>query len=339
MALNTGNDSDFDYKFSRSWTINGHEVALGRLKYLKRKNDPWSQGYLFCACDFDFKIETDTKGNRYKIQKKDPHKCRAKAKARQMVMAESRTKHGKAWKKMGLKEALLDIHRRVKKKEWMGQRDPGLIYAQEAAKVLNADLKEVWQACGELYAEERLALNGAIFEDFEKRFRLPQEMAGVIFHVVGDPLGYPNGDAGDGAIYGCEMRIQKLLDVTSGRKAFGDANWPNIDGEIVAVHVLEPLSGMLAAASALPNARKQLQRCSRKAFMKDLAPLAESHSEIRIDVMAEYMRELVRLAFERIPLNEAMLIEKPSDVQKYTLREMSEELLGWAEALRKLPTR
>lgn len=380
-------DPDFAYKFERSWTINGHEVAFGRLKYLKRKNEGWSAAYLFCECDFDFEI-VEKDGRKSRLQERDPRKCPAREKVRRRVVRETRAKYGRGWKKMGLKAAILDVHRRVKKSQWLGQGDSTTIYYQEVAEILGLGEKKVRDACDELYGEEKLDLNGAILTDFKKCFRLPKEMAAVIFRTVGDPLGYPNGDAGDSAVWHFEARVQKELGVKSGRKAFGEDNWPHIDAEILAAGVLEPLAGMLAAAAVLPKARERLRRFGRRDFIKGLAWLAKTHPEIRLDVMAEYRRELVRLAFDRSLLHLAMswsadkkdidaakdelaaaraddtltradqgtpkeilayaaklsdsseklkaVLDRILGTEAETLKEMSAELLGWAETFRKM---
>src|ERR1051325_10584290 len=68
---------------------------LGRIKYLKRKNDPWSAPYLFCECDFDYVIE-EKDGQRYKLQKSDPWRCAFKEKLRLEIAAGSRRRYGKA---------------------------------------------------------------------------------------------------------------------------------------------------------------------------------------------------------------------------------------------------
>lgn len=336
----TPKDPNFAYRFGRRWTINGHDVAIGRLRSRTLKDARWSEPYLFCECDFRPKDEPVVIGG-----KNDPFRCPAKAKARDLLMREARERHGRRWKKLGLKKSVLDVHRLVKNGAWLGQRNNGLIYVQEVARVLDAPEPEVWKACGELFAEDRLDLNGAILADHKRRFRLPSPMAGIIYRVVGDPLGYPNGDAGDGAVYDFEARLQKKLGYRHGRTAFGRKNYPAVPPEIVAEHALDLIASLIEKAVADGrDGIQRLRRMRRRDIEDKLGRLAKAHPEIKRDAFAEYVNELKRLAFDRAKLYEAYAAnegKKPPSTAKRkrimlsTLREMSAEYRGWAETLRR----
>jgi len=122
----------------------------------------------------------------------------------------------------------MDIFTRVKDGEWLGQHYANMIYAQEVAELLDIKGPAIWGYCDTLYAEERLELNGAILTDYEKRFRFPIEIQQLLAMLVEEPLGWPNGDAGDGFLYTLEHAIHEHTDYKSGKDAFWKENFPHI---------------------------------------------------------------------------------------------------------------
>jgi len=331
-------DEHLTYEVLQLWTFREHEVALIRLT---NKAVPESAGsYLMCECDF-------APGPRIHGGPNDPDACEPKKVVRNVAAMNARIVHGAAWKKMGMKEAILDIHRRVKAWEYVGQVSGNVIYTQEVSVLLGGERltsclasdavhDQVLAACGELYAEERLDLYGRILTDFVPCFRFPREMQMILRYIVEEPLGWPNGDAGDCWLGGFERGVQERLGFASGKAAFGK-HWPSIDPGIVAGHALEPIAAKLREMSPLVSddpMTAEKTACMLIDAMGDvtigesLRKLEAAHPEIAATAFSEFIRALFILAFERIEIDRAMRTEKVAPAQ--TLHEMAERLVLFA---------
>jgi|GEM_PF-1726254 len=183
-----------------------------------------SEEHVLCECELDY--ETNDKG--WLIHKRDSHKCKAQKTVFKLIQKDAKKRYGAHWSSLGHKEAIMDIFARVKTGEWLGQRYSKMIYAQEVAELLDIKGPAIWGYCDTLYAEERLELNGAILADYEKRFRFPIEIQQLLAMLVEEPLGWPNGDAGDGFLYTLEHAIHEHTDYKSGKNAFWEENFPHI---------------------------------------------------------------------------------------------------------------
>jgi hypothetical protein len=311
------------YEVLQLWTFREHEVALMRLT---NKAVPESAAsYLMCECDF-------AEGPRVHGGPNDPHACEAKKVVRNVAVMNGRIVHGDAWKKMGLKESIFDIKRRVEADEYLGQHVDRCVYTQEVAELLGLDHEKVLVACGELYAEERLDLNGRILTDFVPGFRFPWEMATTMLHIVEEPLGWPNGDAGDCWLSGFEKGVQQRLGFTSGKQAFG-RHWPRIDGIILAGYALEPVAAKLRQVAPLvpdgpmtaeTTALLAIDAMGDATIGESLRRLEATQPEIAAKAFGEFIRALFLLAFERIEIDQAMRTEMVPPAQ--TLREMADWL-------------
>lgn len=311
---------DYDFEILREWNIDGHAVAAARFRGKDgRHPKDWSPQFLFC--DQETRDDHDSGG------------CPAKHTVRESVMAERRAMHGAAWKAMPLEDAILEIHARVESEQWLGQHYADMIYVQEVAVLLGADFGLVRAACDDLFAKRKLQLNGMILRPFERRFRLPKPLTSFVIRFVGDPLGYPNGDAGECALGEIEKRMQKKLCCDDGADAFG-RHWPKMDPAICA-EVFEGLVGICKSALGNPRVRARILK-SRTQVVPDawLAPLLAAHPEIRKDALHEFRKQFVRLVRLRIELYHSYGKRPLRMIETDTLKEVAEELEAWAKASR-----
>jgi hypothetical protein len=327
------------YEVLQHWERDGHEVALMRLS---NKEAPDCTGsHLLCECDFDvedYVVDGKVVG---KTRKNDPHKCEAKKLVRETVMRKARRQGYILWQGLGLKEAVLDIHRRAKAGEYFGQHEGAYIYTQEVASLLGRGDEEVLAACGELYAEERLDLNGRILTDFVPGFRFPREMVDILRYIVEEPLGWPNGDAGDCYVGGLEREVQAKHGFTSGKQAFGP-HWPNINGDVLAELALKPVAETLRFVAPLfpkhPVSEEGIKSLvdeameDAPAMRESLPKLAEACPEIAAEAFREFVSALFRLSFERVEIDRQMRTAQVPPSQ--TLCELADRFDKVAENLR-----
>ncbi|HTM68836.1 MAG TPA: hypothetical protein VL426_06090 [Candidatus Binatia bacterium] len=211
----------------RRWRHDGHEVAL--VRYEKKDADPpYADMHLVCECDFLYEDVVQDGKVVGRTHPKDPHDCRAKKAVMAEVRAEARKTCAEVLRKDGLKAAILDVQARVKAGEYLGQTYASMIYVQEVADILGKENRAVLDAIDALFAEEKLDLNGMILIDHEKRFRFPKEVQTMFRILVEEPLGWPNGDAGDCFVGTLETAIHAHTPYQSGSGAFWPHNYPHV---------------------------------------------------------------------------------------------------------------
>lgn len=225
----------------KRWTIEGHEVALVRMEVRQNVDDD----YLVCECDFAYEIKN---GQKFKVGGSSNECARAKA-VREQVKLESKSRYGEHWKNIGPKNAISDIWERTEKLEWLGQHYATLIYVQEVAELLEISVADCLHYCDELFAEEKLDLNGMILIPYKKRFRFPKEIQMLLRYIIEEPLGWPNGEAGDGFVYRLEHAIHENTDYKSGKTVFGEESYPHIPQHILAMF------GLIWVRDAILSAR------------------------------------------------------------------------------------
>ncbi len=233
----------------RKWSHLDHEVAL--VRYEKKNADPpYADMHLVCECDFDVKpVVRD--GKTVGVEHvRDPEACASKEAVRGAVKLEAKRPLLATLRASGLKDAILEAHAKVKAGEYLGQRYASMIYAQEVAELLGTPMDAMRAALAELFAEEKLDLNGMILADYVPRFRFPREIQQLFRMLVETPLGWPNGDAGDCFIAALEGAIHEGTDYKHGKDAF----WPHNFPHLAASHLVE--FGHLWLASALERAER-----------------------------------------------------------------------------------
>lgn len=217
--------------------VDSHIVSWMKYAGINIYDEPYEGEDLYCECDFEFKIDTytDSDGNKKQrtVRTSDSFHCEAKQKVREQVKAEAREKYGYSWKKMGKKRAVYNIFRRVQRREWLGQRYPSIIYVQEVADLLEKDFREILIACGQLFEEEKMDLNGYILAPYVKRFRFPKEIQTLFRWIIEEPLGWPNGDAGDGFLYNLENAVHENTEYKHGKDVFEPSNYPHLAVDVL----------------------------------------------------------------------------------------------------------
>lgn len=300
----------------------GHEVCLMRIENVAVEHD-CSSVDLQCECDFDIE-EQERDGRKTLLQRSDSHKCPVKREVRRYLIRRSRQRHGASWQDMGVKEAILDIHRRVRGGEYLGNWLSGVVYVQEVAELLGLPSGEVLAACDELFREERLQLNGMILWDFVPRFRFPRQMRAIMGYIVEEPWGWPSGEAGEVFVCGVEGEFEEKSGISRGVEAFGEANWPDIDMGILSTYALEPIVTELRWIAQEADPVAKLKSIERERIPAWLDGLAANCPGVNRVAFAEFMFQLFKLTLERIEIDATYRTKKvPPSV---TVMEMADHL-------------
>ncbi|MFA6338825.1 MAG: hypothetical protein WCW87_02085 [Candidatus Paceibacterota bacterium] len=217
------------YRIIKSWTLEGHEIIWAWFEIVRPHDMSHGKGKtLLCECDFDFEI-----ANGSKKFKNDPHECQHKKYVRDVLIPqESIREYGETWKAMGCKQAILDIFEKVKNGKLFGKYKGDVIYIQEVARLLGETDANILKLCDELFAEEQLSLNGAILIPYVSRFRFPKEIQHLLAYLIEEPLGWPNGEAGDCFLEEIEGVITEYTNFKTGKKVFGD-HYPHLSPQIL----------------------------------------------------------------------------------------------------------
>ena len=149
-------------------------------------------------------------------------------------MAASRDRNPQ-WAQMSPEEAVYDIVTRIWADEWLGQRNEGMIYAQEVAHLLempNPDTfsseNPIWAILDTLVTQEKVDMSGATIHPYTPRFRFPEEIHHLFAYMIEEPLGWPNGNAGDGTVYVVEDAIGTHTHFKHGKDFLGPDNFPHL---------------------------------------------------------------------------------------------------------------
>lgn len=332
MAINISRETEYVYMTIKSWDCNGHEVALMQLKRKDEEGTKWSTPFLECECRYNYTEEQDEKGRISRRYANDPHRCQAKKVICNRVMGESRNLHGADWKQMGVEEAILNIYRRVESGEFLGQYHVEMIYVQEVAELLEVEKKKVWSACDSLFAKDKLALSGAILCAYVPHFHFPRGMQSVLAYIVEEPMGWPNGDAGDFFVGRIEADIEQSTRFKHGRDAFGKNNYPHINPAILADYAFDWLVKRLQQAACDTQALEDLRKLEKTEVVNSLADLSRKHPDIAVEIFAEFVYQCVQLSLERIEIDRQM---RPGMNAHGTLLEMADHFNGLAKRCRK----
>lgn len=252
-------DSHFKDGFAKGQLVETHTLANGKQASLvtvsSREGDAEPSPCLLCSCTLHAQV-MDTDMN---VSCMWMDRCEAKEALREIHAKKVSSEYrGEAWKDKDAKEKILDIWRRVNLGEYLGQWHGNMIYVQEVARLLELPEAAIWRACRELFKEEKLDLNGAILWEYKSRFRFPKELQSLMAYIIEEPLGWPNGDAGDGFIHTLEAAIDKHTRYKHGKTAFGEENYPNLAAHHLVSFGLRFLEGGLAGIMADKQEREGL---------------------------------------------------------------------------------
>jgi len=132
------------------------------------------------------------------------------------------------WETRTLGEKVMDIFTRVSLGEYLGQSQGDMVYVHEVSNFLGVSNAEVFNACQELFAEEKLDLSGMVLVKYHQRFRFPKELESLFAHVIQGQLVGTSGDTGDIFVHLLEQTINDHTHLKSGQLAFGDENFPHL---------------------------------------------------------------------------------------------------------------
>lgn len=260
-------NSSRDLRFTRleGWDVEGHEVAWLQFEGTRTDGSIFSGKGLYCECDFGADNALLTICEHKKIVFKH-------------FREESQDLYHAQWVSMGPKEAVLDIFRRVRAGERLFEHHHGVIYIQEVAELLALPERVVWALCDELFVEEKLNLNGAILIPYVQRFRFPKELQNLMAYMIEEPLGWPNGEAGDCFLDKIEGAIDQHTRYKHGKDAFWSENYPYIAPHHLAVFGFNWLAMALYRATKDSKARKDLnQNLDLELFVEEMKKLAERY--------------------------------------------------------------
>ena len=232
------------FEVLRRWNPKGHEVALVMLSN-PGHTDP--EPYLYCECQYAQDVDgaprvirgsdktpaqliADLEAGRIGTGICDDYRqCAHRHLVEQMAVEEVRAQNRDRWLAMTIEDAIMDVFDRVRnKREYLGQCSGTSIYAQEVAELLERPVPDVVQACGRLFKAERLNLYGMILIPFTPMFRFPKELRMVMRYIIEEPLGWPNGEAGECFIETAEAAITAYTAYKSGKQVFWEQNYPYI---------------------------------------------------------------------------------------------------------------
>lgn len=195
--------------------------------------------------------------------------------AHDLWMGRARERNAARWSAMDLPDALYDIASRVWSGEWLGQSADGVIYLQEAGHLLGLGGPDsapvdprLWEAAQTLQAAEKADLSGMILLPYRPGFRFPEQIRHMIRYLVEEPLGWPNGDAGDLAVYKLESAVDDSGAYAHGRELVGTEGFPHLAPRHLVSFGLEWLTEGIQKGT-------ELGPVEREALADKLAPLVE----------------------------------------------------------------
>lgn len=145
----------------RRWRRRGHAVFHVRLENIEKK---FSDFHLLCECDFETVPDRGGLRLAWSRRTRDSAGCRAKASVRTDTFWELRKASAREWRRMGTEAAILDLGRRFRNGEFLGQKLASFLYVADAVELLEAPYPEVWAAIESLKKSKKIRLTGGIFE-------------------------------------------------------------------------------------------------------------------------------------------------------------------------------
>lgn len=230
----------------------GHQVVFFEVR---RKADLWdgkdqSWQKLMCPCDLEWKW-TMWNGRRQLVHtNSDKDRCPAKEHTRETVRNELRAEHGARWRAMPLADAAYDIYQMHANGAYLGEHNIGMLYVQDLERLLGTTpatisfdaqkegsssveivqfeypSAEILEAVDTLRGRKLLDLSGMILVPYQESFRFPDTLHNFFATIIETPLGWPNGDKGDGILWRLYAEIAERTGWQSGEEVFGEANIP-----------------------------------------------------------------------------------------------------------------
>lgn len=238
----------------------GHPVALFIESRNNGKNGIQRFMSLKCACDFEWQWQRRKVGKKMKrilVYTRDAFHCHVKNDARAVVRKEVYAKYAADWAKMSMADVLYDIFQKSRAGEFMGEFNIGMLYLQDVEELLQTpqeqqsmelpELKDadgnivsdaqvtsfvfpstvIFSAMSELKKRKLLDLSGYVIVPYKEHFRFPEKLHHQFAYWIEEPLGWPNGDAGDCFMFELYRQISAATGWTSGEVIFGSDHIPD----------------------------------------------------------------------------------------------------------------
>ena len=163
MPLNIKDGTVIDgcrIRLLRRWTRRGHAVFHVSLE---NRTAGVADRHLLCECDFET-VWTDGRARLAWRRKQRGSECRAKASVAIDTFHELTKSHGRSWRGIGTEDAILDLARRFRDGQYLGQRLASSLTVLEAAALLQVPAPEAWGACRRLASQKKIILSAGQFE-------------------------------------------------------------------------------------------------------------------------------------------------------------------------------
>ncbi len=222
-----------------------HPVGLFRQHLVDINGKPRSVVDLVCPCD--------CKSTRTL----EDFRCVAKNDAREVVKEDLRQKHSEKWASMSLADAAYDIFQMHQAGEYMGEYN-SMLFVQTVEELLSTipdtlpihslerkneqgnvvskakttnlyfPSETILSAINELKKRKLVDLNGLTLVPYREHFRFPDTLHHQFAYWIEEPLGWPNGDAGECFMCGLYGKIAKATGWGKGEDVFGEENIPTL---------------------------------------------------------------------------------------------------------------
>lgn len=191
---------------------------------------PHFSNHLVCECDFKKRKKPYVHNGP-----DDPNNCPVKRAVEHRGIEASKLYFAEHQQDYTLEESIEHLFQRVESGQFLGLQT-NVIYAQQVGQILGTPLRNILGALDILYAQDKIELDGMILRRFQPRFRFPKEIQGLLRYMFEEPLGWPNGDAGDCFLHDLEKAIHDGTHFKHGRDAFEHGgNWPRLQPHIKAL--------------------------------------------------------------------------------------------------------
>lgn len=212
------------------WEHEGHSVVVVRTKPTKQSS-LMAENLMLCDCDVRRLDHSSVVAGKIG---EDPNVCPARKAVRAAYLEELKSQHAGRWSEMGLKAAIKEVYLRHVEGEYLGNTVAALLYRQDVAELLGVTMRELHEPMLALYGEGVFDFSGNILVPYKETFRFPIEIQNLLRYLIEEPLGWPNGDAGDGFLWTIQGAITEAGSFTSGREVFGPADcWPGIRPDLL----------------------------------------------------------------------------------------------------------
>jgi hypothetical protein len=203
-------------------------AAPDRFEVIRRTTvTPSEREVLLCR-----RIRSDGVAGGYEIIMEEGTPASERTLAIAQWLTEIRQESKAQWDALDLPGQLLNIVTRIWNGEWMGQSAELGLTVGDVVRVrgLSPDEErpQVVVALQRLEHEHQLRVVSGVIYPYADRFHFPAEIRTMLIAMIEDPMGWPNGDAGAGAVERLETAIHDDAGYTHGGSLVWPSNYPHI---------------------------------------------------------------------------------------------------------------